>query len=198
MRKFLFLIILVAAFSWAQSTFFLGAENQHRVYIGYEHKQFIGLFVKNTLFKQDLNLQQIEFNPYINLGYSPSLSFKVNPYFGMRYDSDFYYLGAHLSMDWSNYQYFQLKTEISPYFHKRTKYATIYTSQIQSFILPSIGLVLGAKNNPEYNLIEERMFGGLIIRDTQSLIEATISTPYKLEETHLTRFNISFHHAINL
>lgn len=198
MKKAALFIILLGISAFAQNSLFFGAENQRRVYLGYEHNQLFGFFIKNSIFKQDVDLQQVEFNPYVNYNHSPALSFRVNPYFGMRYDTDFYYLGSRFSMDWSRFRFFQLKTEISPHYHSRHKYTTLYESQIQSFILPSVGLALGAKNKPEYNLVEKRIFGGLVFKDAHTQIEATISTPYNLEDTHLTRFNISFHHALDL
>lgn len=198
MRKFILLIAILATSLLAQSSLLLGAENQKRAYIGYEHNHAFGFFIKNTVFKQDLDLQQVEFNPYARFNYSPTLSFKVNPFYGMRYDADFYYLGSRFLMDWSRFQYLQLKLEITPYYHNRGKYATLYKSQVQSFILPSVGIVAGAKNIPEYNQIEERFFGGLIIRDSHSEITSTISIPDHFENTHLIRFNISFIHSVDL
>lgn len=198
MRKLLLLLIISTTCIFAQSKIFLGAECLKRVYIGYVHNQFFGLFIKHSIFKQDLDLQQVEFNPYMNYSFSQALSFRINPYFGMRYDTDFYYLGARFSADWTRFRYFQLKTEFSPHYHSRDGYTTLFESQIRSFILPSVGLALGAKNKPEYNRVEKRIFGGLVIKDSHSQIEATISTPYNLDDTQLTRFNISFQHAIDL
>ena len=198
MRKILLLLSILTAYSFSQSTVFVGAENQKRVYIGYEYDHFLGFFVKNTVFKQDLDLQQVEFNPYIKCRPFPSLSFKVNPYFGTRYDSDFYYAGSRFSLDWSKYRFFQFKTEAGPYYHSRNKYSTLYTTQIQTFLLPSLGLAAGVKNTPEYNLVEKRMFGGIVIKDTHSQIETTLSAPYNHKDSHLIRFNISFHHDIHL
>ena len=198
MRKLLLLLIISTTCIFAQSKIFLGAECLKRVYIGYVHNQFFGLFIKHSIFKQDLDLQQVEFNPYMNFSFSQMLSFRINPFFGTRYGTDFYYLGSRISMDWTRFRHFQLRAEFSPYYHSKNKYSTLFESQIRSFILPSVGIVLGAKNKPEYNLVEKRLFGGLVFKDTHSQIEATMSTPYNLDDTHLTRFNISFQHEIDL
>ena len=198
MKKIVLFIILLGVSAFAQHSLFFGVEDQRRAYLGYEYKQTFGFFIKNSIFKQDVELQQVEFNPYVNYNFSPALSFRINPYFGMRFDTDFYYLGSWFTMDWSRFRYFQLKTEFSPYYHSRHKYTTLYESQVRSFILPSVGIVLGAKHRPEYNLVEKRIFGGLVFKDAHTQIEATISTPYNLDDTHLTRFNISFRHAIDL
>lgn len=198
MKKILLLTCVLMTYSFSQSIIFLGAENQKRVYIGYDYDQFLGFFVKNTVFKQDLDLQQVEINPYINYRPFPSISIRFNPYFGTRYNSDFYFAGSRFSLNWSKYHFFQFKTEAGPYYHSRNKYSTLYTTQIQTFLLPNLGLAVGVKNTPEYNLIEKRMFGGVVIKDTHSQIETTLSAPYSHKDSHLIRFNISFHHNIHL
>ncbi len=198
MRKFVVLIAILVTSLMAHPRIFLGAENQKRVYIGYEHNRTFGFFIKNTVFKQDLELQQVEINPYVHLNFSPTLSLGINPFFGTRYDSDFYYFGSRFSVDWFRFQYFQLKMELDPYYHSREKYATLYETQIRSFIFPSVGIVAGARNIPEYNQIDERAFGGLIIRDSHSEITTTITVPYHFDDSHLIRFNISFIHTIDL
>ena len=188
---FLLFLLLGGAHADEGLAYFLGMRNNHYAFVGVQYASKYGLAVENSVFTQGVEKQYVRIIPmYLwELGYGISGAYSV--YGGIRYDQDYYDLGARLDLSWQKYRYFQLVGVLSPFYDSFLKNRVGYQAYIQSFLGQEVALFAGIKNLPDFRDVERRYIGGLVIKTGNVQVRPELSMPMD-GGTHLTRVSIFF------
>jgi hypothetical protein len=109
----------------------------------------------------------------------------------MRYDQDYYDVGARLDVLWQSYRYLQVGGTLMPFYDSSLKGLVGYQAYVQSFLLKEIGVFVGAKNLPDFRNVERRYMAGLEIESGNLIVRPELSFPMN-GETHLSRVSLFF------
>jgi hypothetical protein len=109
----------------------------------------------------------------------------------MRYDQDYYDVGARLDVLWQSYRYLQVGGTLMPFYDSSLKGLVGYQAYVQSFLLKEIGVFVGAKNLPDFRNVERRYMAGLEIESGNLIVRPELSFPMN-GGTHLSRVSLFF------
>ena len=194
MRKiqcFIMLLLTVSLYANDSFSYLLGMRNDRYAFVGVEYVSRFGLAVENSMYTMGTEKQYIRFAPYYRWNIDDSFEGCYALYYGMRYDQDYFDVGARVDVLWQRYRYLQIGGTWMPFYDSFLKGLMGYQMYVQSFPLKEIGVFAGAKNLPDFRDVERRFIGGLVFESGRLCVRPELSVPMT-RETHLTRVSIFF------
>lgn len=194
MRKVILVALLlcyVNLFANDSFSYLIGMRNNRYVFAGVEYVARFGIAVENSVFTQGTEKQYVRVAPYYRWSLGEGLVGSYALYTGMRYDRDYYDVGARVDVLWHHYRYLQVVGTLMPFYDSFLKGLVGYQAYAQTFPLKEIGVFAGAKNLPDFRDVERRFMGGLVFESGRLCVRPELSVPMT-GETHLTRVSLFF------
>lgn len=194
MRKVLWIALLLCCVNLSANesfSYLMGMRNNRYVFAGVEYAARFGIAVENSVFTQGTEKQYIRVEPFYRWNLGEGLVGNYALYAGMRYDQDYYDVGARLDVLWQHYRYLQVGGSLMPFYDSSLKGLVGYQAYVQSFLLKEIGVFVGAKNLPDFRNVERRYMAGLEIESGNLSVRPEVSVPMN-GETHLSRVSLFF------
>ena len=194
MRKVLWIALLLCCVNLSANesfSYLMGMRNNRYVFAGVEYAARFGIAVENSVFTQGTEKQYIRVAPYYRWNLGEGLVGSYALYTGMRYDRDYYDIGARLDVLWQSYRYLQVGGTLMPFYDSSLKGLVGYQAYVQSFLLKEIGVFVGAKNLPDFRNVERRFMGGLVFESGNLIVRPELSFPMN-GKTHLSRVSLFF------
>ena len=194
MRKVLWIALLLCCVNLSANesfSYLLGMRNNHYVFVGVEYASRFGIAVENSVFTQGMEKQYVRVEPFYRWNLGEGLVGNYALYAGMRYDQDYYDVGARLDVLWQSYRYLQVGGTLMPFYDSSLKGLVGYQAYVQSFLLKEIGVFVGAKNLPDFRNVERRYMAGLEIESGNLSVRPEVSVPMN-GGTHLSRVSLFF------
>ncbi len=194
MRKLILIAVLLCCVNLSANesfSYLMGMRNNRYVFAGVEYAARFGIAVENSVFTQGTEKQYIRVAPYYRWNLGEGLVGSYALYTGMRYDRDYYDIGARLDVLWQHYRYLQVGGTLMPFYDSSLKGLVGYQAYVQSFLLKEIGVFAGAKNLPDFRNEERRFMGGLVFESGNLCVRPEVSVPMN-GGTHLSRVSLFF------
>lgn len=185
------LFLVVSLYANNSFSFLMGMRNDRYVFVGVEYASRFGLAVENSMFTQGTEKQYIRVSPFYRWNIDDSFEGSYALYYGMRYDRDYFDVGARVDVLWRHYRYLQVGGTLMPFYDSFLKGLVGYQAYAQTFPLKEIGVFAGAKNLPDFRDVERRFMGGLVFESGRLCVRPELSVPMT-GETHLTRVSLFF------
>jgi len=193
-KKILLLLLLaIPVFAQMDSTSIVaGMRNNRYAFAGVQTRYNVGFVIENSVLTQSAKLQYARLAAYYLAEFPFDISTGYAFYAGMRYDKDFYDLGARAFALWKVHpRWFQLNAAMQPFYDSDYGSHIGYLAGFRTFVLPEVALFANFKNIPEYRDVERRVECGLMFEVSHLSVVPEISKPLS-GKNQFTRVMVSF------
>lgn len=195
MKKSLFLVLLLVAFSFAaldSTALVAGMRSNRYAFVGFQTKENFGVAFENSVQTQSPKKQYARLAAFYVFDLPFNIHSNYAVYGGMRYDKEFYDVGTRVELLWKAHErYLQLNGVWQPFYDSDYGRNFGYLVGVRSFVLPEVGVVANFKNIPEYRDVERRVSFGLVFETDHLSVMPEISIPVD-GQNPLTRVFVSF------